>query len=61
MWCVELISGMIYANEAYIIANVIKFFSAAIIAQSLLNDSKVRILLFRKYSEFKNDFEERNP
>lgn len=50
---------MVFSYESEIVGDIIKIFSAAVIAQDLLIKPKVRSLLFEKYSSFKtNDDDE---
>jgi hypothetical protein len=55
LWGVEYSAQTIYSYEGQIIANLIKIISAALIANSLLINPKVRALCAEKYTVFKND------
>ena len=49
---------MVFSYESEIVSDLIKILSAAVIAQDLLIQPKVKSLLFEKYSTFKSDDEE---
>lgn len=62
MWAVEILAQMNppwdVTYDEKIVADVIKILSAAIIAQSLLINPKVKALLFEKYISLKDHFED---
>lgn len=57
MWGVEFTADSTISYGG-IIANVIKVLSAALIAQSLLMNSKVRALFVEKYISLNNNYED---
>lgn len=60
MWIIEFMTEVFFSYPVEIIADVIKVISAAIIAQSLLANPKVRAFGVAKYISLKNNFEDAN-
>lgn len=58
MWAIEYIDEMMFSYTAGLISNLIKVMSAAIIALSLLMNSKVLTLFVEKYNSVNNNFED---